>query len=257
MTKRIYIYPQWVISISEATGRSCSAIADDARSRNAPRDVGAYSEWLAARVERRAIYRSQKKERRKAYDSLERVKEMARANDKKCRASPQRKAYMKAYCAKPENLARIRANQRKMDNDRRRNDPAYCIKNRLRSRFHKALKAGLASKAWRTSELLGCDPAQLKQHIESQFITGMSWNNRHAWHVDHIIPLSAFNLTDPEEQKRACHFTNLKPLWAKLNQKKHARLPASPQPQLRLEYLIQSSSKPSALAVPHFMQAVA
>lgn len=257
MSKRTNRYPHWIVAISEATGRSRSAIAWDVYTGKAPREMEAYKLWIASADDEQNARRAGRQERQKAYLARPEVAERRRAQEAKRRTLPQRKAYMKAYCSKPENLSRIRALQRNTDNERRRNDPSYAIKNRLRARFHKALKAGLANKAWRTSELIGCSPEQLKQHIESQFIAGMSWDNRHAWHVDHIIPLSAFNLTDPEEQKRACHFTNLKPLWAKLNLKKHARLPASPQPQLRLEYLIQSSSRQSGWAAPRFTQAVA
>jgi hypothetical protein len=45
----------------------------------------------------------------------------------------------------------------------------------------------------------------------------MSWDNYgiKGWHIDHIIPCAAFDLTDPEQQKICFHYTNLRPLyWA-------------------------------------------
>jgi hypothetical protein len=50
----------------------------------------------------------------------------------------------------------------------------------------------------------------------------MSWNNygnpngdhSDCWHIDHIIPCSSFDLTNPDEQRKCFHYTNLQPLWA-------------------------------------------
>ena len=52
----------------------------------------------------------------------------------------------------------------------------------------------------------------------------MSWNNYGKWHVDHIIPLSNFDLTKSAEQFKACHYSNLQPLWAEDNIEKKDRL---------------------------------
>jgi hypothetical protein len=57
-------------------------------------------------------------------------------------------------------------------------------------------------------------------HIEAQFMPGMTWENRELWHVDHIIPCAAFDLTDPAQQRSCFHYGNLRPLWAKENQRK-------------------------------------
>ena len=48
----------------------------------------------------------------------------------------------------------------------------------------------------------------------------MSWNNYGKWHLDHIKPLSSFNLQNIDELKQACHYSNLQPLWAEDNFKK-------------------------------------
>ena len=66
---------------------------------------------------------------------------------------------------------------------------------------------------------LGCSIEELKLYLEKQFQIGMTWENWNntGWHIDHIKPLSKFNLTDINQIKEACHYTNLQPLWAKDN----------------------------------------
>jgi hypothetical protein len=108
---------------------------------------------------------------------------------------------------------------------RRATDAVYAIECRLRARMASALRAASALKRSRSSELLGCSAAKLHAHIESLFSPGMSWENRHLWHIDHIIPCSAFDLRDEEQQAACFHFTNLRPMWAKDNLKKRDSLP--------------------------------
>lgn len=104
----------------------------------------------------------------------------------------------------------------------RRANPEYRLRHSISSRI-RLLIQGKAGRS--TVELLGYSTAELKAHLERQFIAGMSWDNYGDWHVDHIVPVSSFrfeNVDDPE-LKRAWALTNLRPLWASENRRKHAK----------------------------------
>ena len=55
----------------------------------------------------------------------------------------------------------------------------------------------------------------------------MSWENHSqtGWHIDHIKPLSRFDLSDREQFLEACHYSNLQPLWAEDNLSKSDNFP--------------------------------
>lgn len=74
-----------------------------------------------------------------------------------------------------------------------------------------------------TVELLGCDTNKLKQHLESQFKLGMSWDNYGLWHIDHKSPCAKFDLSKEEEQRKCFNFKNLQPLWAEENLSKGSK----------------------------------
>lgn len=105
-------------------------------------------------------------------------------------------------------------------------DKAFKLLCNLRNRIKMALRLKNGKKAFSTIELIGCSISDLKQHLESKFQTGMTWDNHgtYGWHIDHIIPCSSFDLTDPEQQKKCFHYTNLQPLWAKDNLYKSDKL---------------------------------
>lgn len=100
-------------------------------------------------------------------------------------------------------------------------DPAFRIMWSLRCRLSRIL-AGRRSD---TTALVtcGCTRDALVQHLEAQFQPGMTWENHGAWHIDHIRPLASFDLTDHAQRTAANHFSNLRPLWAKVNIDKGAK----------------------------------
>jgi hypothetical protein len=91
-------------------------------------------------------------------------------------------------------------------------DYLYAIKKRIRSRICETLRKNGYTKKSKMIEILGCDYETFANHIESQFVDGMNWNNRNEWHIDHIIPLASAK-TESEILKLN-HYTNLQPLWA-------------------------------------------
>ena len=107
---------------------------------------------------------------------------------------------------------------RKYHKDRRDNDPKFNLMGRIRHRTREAIKRGGFTKRSKTYEMLGCDWDTLKEHIEKQFIDGMSWDNLSEWDLDHIYPLSWCETID--ELEIYSHYTNLQPLWRKDNQDK-------------------------------------
>ena len=89
----------------------------------------------------------------------------------------------------------------------------------------------------------GCTYKELKGHIESKFQPGMTWENYgpgylidsngkivkdekgdilklKQWNIDHIKPISSFDLENPDELNKINHFSNLQPLWSEDNIKK-------------------------------------
>jgi len=150
-----------------------------------------------------------------AYQTSPRYKEY-RASPK-CKAyyvSPERKAYEAARHASPEHRV-LRSTYRKTKYG---NDLQYKLTNLLRTRFYIALKN--KSKTGSAVRNLGCSISELIEYFKSLFQPDMTWENHGKWHIDHVIPLTAFDLADPEQVKKACHFTNLQPLWATDNIRK-------------------------------------
>jgi Prasinovirus endonuclease VII len=106
---------------------------------------------------------------------------------------------------------------------RKQSNPQYKIKCNLRTHLHSALQGNY--KKGSAIELLGCSVDKFKLYLESKFQPGMNWENydKAGWHIDHIKPLSSFDLTNIKQLKRACHHTNLQPLWAKDNLSKGSK----------------------------------
>lgn len=167
-------------------------------------------------------------QKQKRVKLTEKNKELKRQNHKRWRDKNKDKVRLiKARAAKklketnPHYFANYIEKRRKIDLN-------FKLTCNLRGRIYNALNGKGKSK--RTLELLGCSVEFLKQHLESQFKDGMSWDNwgtgnngkgMKEWHIDHIRPCASFDLSNPKQQEQCFHYSNLQPLWAKLNLIKH------------------------------------
>ena len=73
-------------------------------------------------------------------------------------------------------------------------------------------------------KLLGCSTRFLRSHIEGQFTDEMSWEVSKSFHIDHIVPLGAFDLASSEELLVACNWQNLRPVSPEVNLRKGGKL---------------------------------
>lgn len=164
-----------------------------------------YKKNRKALLEKAATYRTKNKEQIAKYLAI-----YAKNNRLKLRE------YKKAYYQKnkksinKKQLHRLKVNQ------------SAKLASYLRRRLNKALRNNC--KKGSAVELLGISISSFKAYLSGKFRKGMTWNNYgKVWHVDHIKPLNLFDLSDARGLSRACHYTNLQPLFALENYSKGAR----------------------------------
>jgi len=97
------------------------------------------------------------------------------------------------------------------------------IKN-LSVRMHKKLLEKNVDRNISYMTFIGCTPQELKEHLSDNFTDGMNYDNYGQWEVDHIIPISHFDLCDIDEAKKCFNYKNLQPLWKKDNRTKSNKL---------------------------------
>jgi hypothetical protein len=112
---------------------------------------------------------------------------------------------------KRNNREKIRESDKRRRKNKMENDPIYKSKIYARNLIRKSISKMGYSKKSKTYEILGCSYLEFKEHLESNFLEGMNWNNRELWHIDHFIPLSFAQ--NEEEVLLLNNYKNLKPIW--------------------------------------------
>jgi len=136
---------------------------------------------------------------------------------RKCRKESDREYRFGLY----QNDAEFRKAKCEYERTRREDNIQVRLIHNLRSRLSTAVKRGY--KAGSAVNDLGCSIEQLKLWFMYQFQPGMTWDNYGEWEIDHVIPLSSFDLTDRAQLLEACNWFNLQPLWKLDNQIKGAK----------------------------------
>lgn len=150
---------------------------------------------------------------------------------KKCKSNYRKEHYQKNKFKQLEinklwaknNAEKNRQTRTKRAKRRYNEDPQHRLMHNVRKRISQGIRRG--QKAGSAINDMGCTVIELMQHLETMFKPGMTWENygKH-WEVDHIIPLSTFDLTNREQFLKACNFINLQPLEANLNKEKSNKL---------------------------------
>ena len=105
--------------------------------------------------------------------------------------------------------------------DCERDEPIDKFHRNIRSRIYIALRK---KKQKNTIEYLGCNFAEYLQWMLYNDKNYTLENSGKIWHIDHVIPLSHFNLENKEQQLLAFNWRNTMPLLAKENLSKNNKI---------------------------------
>ena len=76
-----------------------------------------------------------------------------------------------------------------------------------------------------SSKLIGCCRDDLVQWLGFQFTPEYTWANYGtSWQMDHVIPISFFDMSSLPERNYAFHWTNIRPLNTKANLSKSSKI---------------------------------
>ena len=125
-----------------------------------------------------------------------------------------------------KNIDKHREYKRKYEKYRKDTDPLYKLINNFRTAIYQVLKENNVQKNDHYFDILKYSPENLIEHLESKFKDNMTWDNYGEWHVDHIKPISLFQITEiGDNEFMSCwSLENLQPLWGEENIRKSNKI---------------------------------
>ena len=142
--------------------------------------------------------------------------------------------------SKKTTIAWKKANPEKVAAQRKRYKQKYKLRNKMSKSIAKHLKIRGGSKGGQKTwgQILKYTVDDLKEHLENQFESGMSWDNYglgpNKWCIDHIVPDSHFkyNSIHDEGFKKSWGLDNLQPMWFCQNASKGNRYSGAYDPSI-------------------------
>jgi len=148
------------------------------------------------------------------------------------------------YCAEhaqhyaQEAYRKFRLRLNKREADRLETDLNFKLGKKLKRRMQYELKRAGKPDTGKVKKYLGCTIQQLHHYFEQNYFQKeenewMSWDNHggerchinQTWELDHVMPVSSFDLTDEVELKKCFHWSNLQPLRWQDNMEKKDSIP--------------------------------
>jgi len=174
--------------------------------------------------ERRKKYKNNEEHRKKLIKAATEFKHKKVEENQKIREEEQKKIGIEnkqcKYCNEIKHKERFRHNRLKCK-DCERDEPIEKFKRYVRTRIYNCLKN---NKNKHSVDYLGCSTDEYIKWI-FDYDTGFNLENYgKEWHIDHVIPISTFDLTDKKEQMLAFNWRNTMPLNSEENLKKGNRI---------------------------------
>lgn len=205
-----------------------SAAGKEWRERNKEAHIAYQRQYNIDHPNRKKKWYSVNKEHAKAYRQANKERDSAKRKEYKQANKDRILAANKEYYEKNKNKV-LQANK-KWRKAKAETSPSYKMQIILRERVRGLISKGrMGYKKHSTSQLyrklLGCSISDFMVYMETNMAYGMNWDNYgfRGWHIDHIKPCAAFDLTDDKQVAECFHYTNMQPLWWRDNISKGAK----------------------------------
>jgi hypothetical protein len=122
----------------------------------------------------------------------------------------QNKAKLKEY----SKLKKVKDKRNERWKQRYYSDTSFRVKEIMKSNFHLFFKDKGLNKNLSFTKIINYSYKDLIVHLETNFRTGMTWENfGNLWEIHHIKPQNMFNPLNEQEVKECWDLNNLLPLW--------------------------------------------